>query len=293
MCEIVGAFLRAELWDERANCARERRDRSSRDLAEERLEFAVRQLDRIEVRRVFRQVAQARPRFLNCFSNGGSHVNSTVIHDDDVIALERGNQALLDVGEEHLSFMAPSITIGAVILSWRKAATKVIVSHAPSGTVPITLTPLGARPLRRARLVLTAVSSINTSRAGSSIPCSRIQSRRARATSSRCRSAACRLFFKSDVVATEKTPERTATGSNSPLAQLCNRFYQGQVWLLSNESENLGRELFQRRNASARAASAQHFSSRPIAAATLLPRPRLSQSAPLLLVATHLPQPHR
>jgi hypothetical protein len=31
--------------------------------------------------------------------------------------------------------MAPSITIGAVILSWRKAPTKVIVSHAPSGTV--------------------------------------------------------------------------------------------------------------------------------------------------------------
>jgi hypothetical protein len=27
--------------------------------------------------------------------------------------------------------MAPSITIGAVILLWRKAATKVIVSHVP------------------------------------------------------------------------------------------------------------------------------------------------------------------
>ena len=45
-------------------------------------------------------------------------------------------------------------------------------------------------------LVLTAVSSINTSRAGSSMPCSRIQRRRARATSDRCRSAACRLFLK-------------------------------------------------------------------------------------------------
>ena len=30
--------------------------------------------------------------------------------------------------------MAPSTTIGAVILLWRKAATKVIVSHDPSGT---------------------------------------------------------------------------------------------------------------------------------------------------------------
>src|SRR5215831_15691064 len=92
--------------------------------------------------------------------------------------------------------IAPSITIGAVILSWRRAATKVIVSHDPSGTVPITLTPFGARPLSRTRFVLTAVSSINTSRAGSRKPCSRIQRRRARATSARCRSAACRLFLR-------------------------------------------------------------------------------------------------
>jgi len=41
-------------------------------------------------------------------------------------------------------------------LLWRKAATKVIVSHAPSGTVPITLSPLGARPLTRTKFVLTA-----------------------------------------------------------------------------------------------------------------------------------------
>jgi hypothetical protein len=91
--------------------------------------------------------------------------------------------------------IAPSITIGAVILLWRKAATKVIVSHAPSGTVPITRLPRGARPLRRTIFVLTAVSSINTSRAGSNMPCSLIQRRRARATSARSRSSACRLFF--------------------------------------------------------------------------------------------------
>ena len=47
-----------------------------------------------------------------------------------------------------------------------------------------------------AKFVLTAVSSINTNRAGSSMPCSRIQRRRARATSARCRSAACRLFLR-------------------------------------------------------------------------------------------------
>src|SRR3954454_2191973 len=91
--------------------------------------------------------------------------------------------ALLLQGTKHCStyarnisrVMAPSTTIGAVILLCRKAATKVIVSHAPSGTVPITLMPRGARPFSRTKFVLTAVSSINTSRAGSSMPCSRIQ----------------------------------------------------------------------------------------------------------------------
>src|SRR5271157_5087513 len=147
--------------------------------------------------------------------------------------------------------MAPSTTIGAVILLWRRAATKVIVSHLPSGTAPITRTPRGARPLSRTRFVLTAVSSINTSRAGSSIPCSRIQRRRARATSARCRSAACRLFFKGDSVAIEKTPERATAGSNPSLAQLSDGLHQSQVRLLGDQIEYLLRKLFQRRNASA------------------------------------------
>src|SRR5436309_3510120 len=147
--------------------------------------------------------------------------------------------------------MAPSTTIGAVILLCRKPATKVIVSHAPSGTVPITLTPRGARPLSRIKFVLTAVSSINTSRAGSNMPCSRIQRRRARATSARCRSAACRLFFKGDVLSVEKPPERAAAGLDPPLAQLGDRLDQGQVRLFGNQSQDLGGELFQRRNASA------------------------------------------
>lgn len=146
--------------------------------------------------------------------------------------------------------MAPSTTIGAVILLWRKAATKVIVFQDPSGTVPITLAPLGARPLTRAKFVLTAVSSMNTSRVESSIPCSRIQRRRARATSARCRSAACRLFFKRDFVAIEKTPKRATAGANPSLAQLCDGLHQSQVWLLGDQIEYLLRNRLQRRNAS-------------------------------------------
>src|SRR6202163_1935013 len=142
--------------------------------------------------------------------------------------------------------MAPSITIDAVILLWRKAATNVIVCHAPSGTAPITRTPRGARPLSRTMLVLTAVSSITTSRAGSSMPCSRIQRRRARATSARCRSAACRLFFKRDVAAIEKAPQRTAAGFNPPFAQLCDDLYQSQILLFFNQGQDLAGKLFER-----------------------------------------------
>src|ERR1700745_3423937 len=74
--EIVGTFVRAELWDERANCASEARNGSRRDLAQECLKFAVRQLDRIEVRRVLRKIAHARLRLLNGLCDGRSQVDS-------------------------------------------------------------------------------------------------------------------------------------------------------------------------------------------------------------------------
>lgn len=98
-------------------------------------------------------------------------------------------------------------------------------------------------------LVVIAVSSRNTSRAGSSRPCSRIQRRRARATSARSRSAACRLFFKGDLVPVEKTRQRAAARSNSMPSQLCNGFYQGQVRLFGYHGQHAARQLFQRRNA--------------------------------------------
>src|SRR3954452_20735856 len=103
MPEIVGTFLRTEQWDERANCSIEARNSSCRNLAQECLEFAVRQLDRVEIGRVFRQVAKCRPRFLDRLPNARPQMDPAVVHHDDVASLERGNQALLDIGEEHLA----------------------------------------------------------------------------------------------------------------------------------------------------------------------------------------------
>src|ERR1043166_159903 len=146
--------------------------------------------------------------------------------------------------------MAPSITIGAVIPLWRSPATKVIVFHSPSGTRPITRSPRGARPLSRAMLVLTAVSSINTSRAGSSMPCSRIHRRRGRATSARSRSAACRLFFEGDAVSPIKPRKSTLAGSDPPLQQFRQGLLQGQVGPLGDQFQYYRRMLVQRRDTS-------------------------------------------
>src|SRR5262249_36034589 len=142
------------------------------------------------------------------------------------------------------------MTIGAVSPLRRKAATKVIVFHSPSGTRPITRSPRGARPLSRAMLVLTPVSSINTSRAGSSMPCYRIQRRRARATSARSRSAACRLFFEGDAVSPKKPRKSTLAGSDPSLQQCRQRLLQGQIGLLGDEFHYHRSMLLQRRYAS-------------------------------------------
>src|SRR5271157_135441 len=114
-------------------------------------------------------------------------------------------------------FIAPSSTNGAIIPSWRKPATKVIVFQCRCGTDATSRSPRKQRPLSRTIFVLVAVSSINTSRAGSSMPCSRIQRRRARATSARFCSAACRLFFKADIMSIEETLESASTASDALL----------------------------------------------------------------------------
>src|SRR3984893_10756725 len=91
--------------------------------------------------------------------------------------------------------MAPLISIGATTPVCRSPAINVTVSQCPIGASLTKRSPRGFQPLSRSMLVVTAVSSINTRWAGSRKPCSRIQRRRARATSARLRSAARRLFL--------------------------------------------------------------------------------------------------
>ena len=67
-------------------------------------------------------------------------------------------------------FMGRSTTKGAVMPSWRRPATKVVVFQCPWGTRPIRRAPRRLRPRVRAMLVLAQVSSMKTSRLGSSVP---------------------------------------------------------------------------------------------------------------------------
>ncbi len=97
-------------------------------------------------------------------------------------------------------------------------------------------------------LVVIAVSSINTRRAGSSNPCSRTQRRRARATSARFRSAADRLFFDSNAMASKEPRECAPASWNSPLVQGRNSLIQREVRLLTDEGEDPLRVLLQWRN---------------------------------------------
>src|SRR6516164_3439566 len=143
------------------------------------------------------------------------------------------------------------MTIGATILLCRKAATNVIVFHAPSGTWLISRSPRGQRPLRRTILMLVAVSSINTSRVVSRKPCCRSQRRRARATSARCCSAARRLFFERDAMAIKESPERAAAARNPSLSHRCNNLVQRSVRLFGNQGKDALGIVFQNRTATA------------------------------------------
>src|SRR3974390_1031222 len=102
MPEVVGAFTRLELH-ERTDRSVETAYGSRRDLAQQRLEFAVRQLDGIEIRGVFWQEPRCRSRLLDRFPDARDLVDGKVVDHDDIVAFEGRNQTLLDIGAKRLS----------------------------------------------------------------------------------------------------------------------------------------------------------------------------------------------
>src|SRR5215468_9124620 len=146
----------------------------------------------------------------------------------------------------------------------------VTVSQCPMGASATRRSPQALQPFRRTILVVIAVSSIKTRRVVSSQPCSRIQRRRARATSARLRSSARRLFFKRKAMASEETRQCAAACRDTSLTQDRNELIQGKVPLLADQGENPLRIFFQRRGAP----STGHRFQRPIFVKTLHPADR-------------------
>src|ERR1700676_4824009 len=136
-----------------------------------------------------------------------------------------------------VAFIGPSSTKGATIARRRRPAMKVLVLQCPCVTWSVNGVPHRHLPRSRTMAVLVEVSSINTSRAGSNMPCPRIQSRRARTTSARCCSAARRLFFEADIVPIEEPPHRAAAARDPALAHYRNDLIQRQIRLLGNQPQ--------------------------------------------------------
>ena len=196
MPEIVGTFARTSCGTNE-RIARVRRN-SSRATYGGTLEFAVRQFDWIEVGRVFRQVAQRRVRFLNRLANGGLCGRGSY-HHDDVVARSVGTSTARYRRGTSLQYGTSTHWGGDFVVA--QGSNEGDHLRCSSGTVPITC--------RRSEHALTrqvcadAVSSINTNgwdqaclALGSSVGVLRHMAR--------CRSAACRLFFKGDSVAMRK-----------------------------------------------------------------------------------------
>src|ERR1700682_5466810 len=68
-----------------------------------RLYFAEGRLDRVEIRRIWRQKTQRRARCFDCLLDAGNLVGWKIVHDDDIAALECWNQTLFYISKKHRS----------------------------------------------------------------------------------------------------------------------------------------------------------------------------------------------
>jgi hypothetical protein len=103
MPEIVAAFSGTDSGNERADAAAQIRYGSLGGLAQECLEFTERHLNRVEVWRVFGQVAERCAHGLYCLPHTRDLVSAEMVHHDDILASKRWSQPLPDVGQEYFS----------------------------------------------------------------------------------------------------------------------------------------------------------------------------------------------
>ena len=103
MSEVVATFCTTDGGHERADPAAQATNSPLGDLSQEGFEFAERHLDRIEVRRVLRQILHRCAKSFDSLLHAGNFVGREIIHHHDVVALEHRRQALLHIGHESWS----------------------------------------------------------------------------------------------------------------------------------------------------------------------------------------------
>jgi hypothetical protein len=102
MAEIIGAFCWCDCTGDAAECAPERIDGPMGFLTQLGLHLGEDHLDWIEVRAVRRQEQQLSPGRFDGTTDGGNLMDGKIVHDDDVIHPQRGDENLLDIGDEQL-----------------------------------------------------------------------------------------------------------------------------------------------------------------------------------------------
>jgi len=129
--EEVGAFCGRYGWQDVSDCVTDGIRGSSGGFSEPMFELGEEHLDGVEVGRILGKEEELCPDSADCAAHGLSLVGSKIVDDDDVARLERGNENLLDIGKKLSPLIGPSMSHGASMRSWRKAARKVMVCQRP------------------------------------------------------------------------------------------------------------------------------------------------------------------
>jgi hypothetical protein len=100
MLEEIFTFLGAEGADYQSDSTTKPLDCSLGGRAQMLFHFAEALFDRIEVRRILRQIFQLRTDCFDCLAHASDLVSCKIVHDDNVAAIERRSQTLLDIRDE-------------------------------------------------------------------------------------------------------------------------------------------------------------------------------------------------
>ena len=102
MAEVVGALCRGDSRGDATECSPQCLARSMSFVAQFGFHLREDHLDWVEVGAVRRQESQLSTRGFDGPANSWDFVDRKVVHYDDVIGLQRGDQHLLDIGCEQL-----------------------------------------------------------------------------------------------------------------------------------------------------------------------------------------------